>query len=235
MKKRLICLLLCSALVLATSSCGKTSKEEELLAQIEQLQSQVNDMQGGSNDSNNTSNDNGSSAEEIDAATTDSDEDNQEEELEFTSFTKGDKISTDLVEITVNRISTTKKLTPSNTSGVYSYYEADSGKTFIYLYGDIKNIGKEAIDCERMYIKYEFDSGYTYSGQFVLERSGKLETFGYLDPLESAKFYIFGDVPDELIGKDEVLNAKISFNDFTDNRYSLNGTESNRFVIRVKV
>ena len=86
-----------------------------------------------------------------------------------------------------------------------------------------------------MYIQYVFDSGYIYSGQIQIEKNGEFDISEYLDPLESATFYIFADIPDELFDKDEIVNIKISFNDFDDNRFSLNGTEKNRFYIKTKI
>ena len=218
------------------------SEKKELTARLDELQAQITAQPVSSGDEAKVAESAASTgdekAETAADATADSDttEDKSEDEnLDYTFFSVDEPVKTDIVEFTVDKIGKTNMIEQSNKSGYYSYYEADNGKTFVYLHGDIKNVGKQLIDCKSMYIQYVFDSGYEYTGQIVLEKEGEFETFSYLDPLESGKFYIFTDIPNDLVGNGETVTVKLSFNDFTDNRYSLNGSEKNRYAIRASV
>ena len=218
-------IIFCMAFV----GCGKQQKsEEEIKAEIASLQAELGDQEKTS-----TGEDGVEEAVKDDES---GEADSSEEDLDFTSFESGETVKTDVIEFKVDKIGKTSKITQSDTSGyITHYFEADNGKTFVYLYGDIKNVGKQSARSDAMYIEYVFDSGYEYRGQIELEKDGEFDTLGYLDPLESSKFYIFTDIPNDLIDTGEVVSIKISFNDLQDNPYSLNGTEKNRYVIRTKV
>jgi hypothetical protein len=226
--QKLFTLLLVSCIFLSLIGCGSSKKEaskEELEKQISELQAQLDSQNG---DSSSTSGD-------LDIATEDNGDESTTEELEFTAFQKGDSVKDDILEFTVDNVGINSKIEQSaKDTYLIHYFEAETGK-YVYLKGTMKNVSKSSIDVDSIWVKYIFDSGYEYYGQVELEKNGEFQTFGTLKPLESATFYVFADIPTELLGKDEIVNIKISYGTCTENQFSLTGREEHRYVLRTKV
>lgn len=226
--QKLFTLLLVSCIFLSLIGCGASKKEtskEELEKQISELQAQLDSQ---NKESSSTSGD-------LEVASEDNGEASSAEELEFTAIGSGKPVKDEVLEFTVDKVSISSKIEQSaKDTYLIHYFEAEKGK-YVYLKGTMKNVSKTSIDVDSIWVKYIFDSGYEYYGQVELEKNGEFETFGTLSPLESATFYIFADIPTELLGKDEIVNIKISYGTCTENQFSLTGTEEHRYVLRTKV
>jgi len=84
----------------------------------------------------------------------------------------GDTIKDDRAEITINKIEFSYDVLPDNTSSFYTHYAAESGKVYIHIDTDVKNIQKQDLGCdELMSVKVDYNNGYEYDGFPVPEDS----------------------------------------------------------------
>ena len=107
-------------------------------------------------------------------------------------------------EITLVNTTTAKKLLPPNTSGQYSYYEAQEGYTYAVAEFVVKNLGQESIDT-RDTIKGTVNvDGQTIEGMCVLVSGDKrdLATYYVFDVLAEHVAYFVAEVPDDKIATD---------------------------------
>lgn len=105
----------------------------------------------------------------------------------------------DFAEFSLANASTTKLINPTDTSGVYSYFEAEAGETFFYILGNIKNTSGNSFSVEDMTINVEFDGKYNYSAWVAADDGGNDFYGDYIAPFKSVKVYLISTIPDELI------------------------------------
>lgn len=132
-----------------------------------------------------------------------------EKSLDFKAINLGDEIKLDFAEITVDDCATVDAIYPSDTSSFYSYYEDQDGETYFYLKGTIKNIGSSGYSIENMVTELKFDDKYSYNANVIADQGGSDFYDDYLEPFQSATFYIYSSVPDELINS--FKSCKVSF------------------------
>ena len=121
----------------------------------------------------------------------------------------GDIISTENFEIAIKNIEFSYDVLPDNTSDFYTHYPADSGKVYIHVDTDVKNLQKQAVMCDSiMNISADYNDGYTYTGQAIPEDSNL--GFNYanitsIDPLETHGVRFLIEVPEEVSTSDAAL------------------------------
>lgn len=77
----------------------------------------------------------------------------------------GDTVTTDDYEMTLVSVGFSYDVLPSNTSGYYRHFPADSGKVYINVVADVKNTMKRDITLSELYsCTGIYDDDYTYSG-----------------------------------------------------------------------
>lgn len=114
----------------------------------------------------------------------------------------GETITTDTMELTVNKAELTYDVLPDDTSGFYTHYEADAGNVYIHLDVDVKNLGKQNLPCDELLKAIaDYNGGYTYSGQVVPEDSSTGFTYANITsikPLETLGIHVLFKCPQEV-------------------------------------
>ena len=89
---------------------------------------------------------------------------------EIKTLKLGETIETEDFKYTLNSVEFTVDIIPSDTSGFYSHYEADSGKVYIRLDSTYYNRSKRNV-CVRDLPKIvaDYDNGYTYNGSSIVD------------------------------------------------------------------
>ena len=60
----------------------------------------------------------------------------------------GDTITTDTIELTIQKVELTYDVLPDDTSGFYTHYAADVGNVYLHIDADIKNLAKQNLSCD---------------------------------------------------------------------------------------
>ena len=147
----------------------------------------------------------------------DLDEHDNTQEASFTKVNLGDSITTDFVEMTVEKAETSDAIKPTDTSSVYSYKPEQDNETYFYLVGNIKNISGDSYDVEEMNIVMTFDGKYNYTGYIAADDGGNDFYGNYVKPLSSVKYYMYASVPDELIATYSKCTVKFGFHENFEN------------------
>ncbi|MFT4004545.1 MAG: hypothetical protein QM683_02410 [Lacrimispora sp.] len=87
-----------------------------------------------------------------------------------TPIAVGGVITTDTMEITINKAELSYDVLPDDTSGLYTHYAADAGSVYLNLDVNVKNLGKQNLPCDEiMKATADYNGGYTYAGQAIPE------------------------------------------------------------------
>lgn len=188
MKKKVLLTALITAMVL--SGCGSASEPstsadtESLNAQIEALQKENEELK--------------SQLEAIPESTVEETQSSQS----GMPIAVGEKIVTDNMEITINKVELTYDVLPDDTSSFYTHYEADPGNVYLHLDVDVKNLGKQNLSCDQLLkMQADYNTGYTYDAQPVPEDSGTGFTYANLvsiKPLETLGVHYLFKCPQEV-------------------------------------
>ena len=120
----------------------------------------------------------------------------------YTSIALGEKINLENYEVTLNNVELTYKVLPDNTSGYYSYYEADAGKVYIDVDLDIKNLQKRDQLCDSiMNVTADYNNGYIYTGSPVVDDADmgfNYANISSITPLETRGVHYLIDCPEEV-------------------------------------
>lgn len=95
----------------------------------------------------------------------------------------------------------TTRLNPPRIDGVYSYYEADSGKTYLVAKLKAKNLKGFNLNIEDVTsVKCIFNGKYNYNGFVCAEEDdgSDLDSYGSIQPLETKTLYYLIQVPAEV-------------------------------------
>jgi hypothetical protein len=128
----------------------------------------------------------------------------------------GDKITTKNMEIKVKKIEFSYDVLPDKTSGMYTHYAADSGKVYIHIDTDVKNLQKQTLRCDEiMNVKADYNSGFTYDSFAVPEDSSTGFTYANItsiEPLASQGVRFLIECPQEVeeTKKPLVLNFNVN-------------------------
>ncbi len=129
----------------------------------------------------------------------------------------------EVAEFELEGVSMIKKVIPSDTSGYYSYYEADIGKIYVDICLKYKNLEAEAIDCDdavKINTVY-YRAKYQYDGFVVVENGDGAGFSAYreIDPLETAYVHCLIALPEIVENSDGAIIAVL---DIGECSYSVN-------------
>lgn len=195
--KRTAVLLLSIILCVIFAACGSPNSENTV----------EDNSSGNSNSANQVDN---SANHTADAKDSTKDEDS---DVHFTTLNFGDTISTDFVEMTIQKAETAQELYPTDTSGSYNYKPDQDGETYFYVLGTIKNTSGDSYDVEDMRIVMTFDGKYNYSGYIAADDGGNDFYGSYVKPFGSVKYYMYASIPDELISTYSTCVVKFAFHE----------------------
>ena len=137
----------------------------------------------------------------------------EEQELEFETLNFNDSVDLGFVQFTVESAGIDDELYPSDTSGVYSYMSDKDGEKYFYLTGTMKNTSGDAYSIEDIVSQLCFDDKYNYSA-FLAADNGGGDFYGdYINPLSSARYYIYASIPDELVNSYQKCTVKFGMNE----------------------
>lgn len=127
------------------------------------------------------------------------------------------------VELTLNGVTFESLVEPPTPQQYYySYYEAAEGKTLVKIDLTVKNVGGTTFDSDRTFENFlgdncspemVFDGKYTYNGLTVVgvdkDSDGEydLDTYYYVDPLDTANFYLLNEVPSDVKSMPAEINV----------------------------
>ena len=120
----------------------------------------------------------------------------------------GDTITTDRMELTLKNIELSYDVLPKDTSGFYTHYPADSGKVYIDVDTEIKNIQKQSLECDDiMEIEADYNNGFNYSSMTIPEDSSGFTyaNITSIKPLETMGVRFLIDCPQEVEESDNPL------------------------------
>lgn len=124
----------------------------------------------------------------------------------------GDVISLENSQLTLNQMSQSKKIEPSNKGMFYSYIPTDhKDETFVYLQIDIHNISNHTIKLkDYLYCEYKINEQ-TYLSQMIMETEnhktlGKAE---YIESLQTRTLYLAIPIKDDLLKEKGVFEISV--------------------------
>ena len=117
----------------------------------------------------------------------------------------------DLMEITLTNSEWVESITPSNTSGAYSYYEDIEGEKYFVVHGTLKNIASEDIDIKWM-SKSEMilNETYKFSANMELESNDGSDFYGSVKPLQTLNLIVYSSISDEAYEIFESINVNMN-------------------------
>lgn len=116
----------------------------------------------------------------------------------------------DMCEITFENAEWVDSLLPSNTLGVYSYYEDEEGETYCVIHGKLTNLATEDLDVQWITeAKVIVNDKYKYDATFVLESNDGSDFYGNAKPLQTLNLVVYSSITDE--AKNMVENLKLEF------------------------
>ena len=115
----------------------------------------------------------------------------------------GDTIVTDDVEFTLTGVELTYEVLPPNTSSVYMSYAAESGKVYVHVAADVKNVMQRDIRIDELFnTSVLYDGKYPYTG-FTAVNNGDnsfdwVGSYVAATPLETCKAHGIVECPAEV-------------------------------------
>lgn len=126
----------------------------------------------------------------------------------YIEFNLNETVTNDFMEFTIFEASTADTITPTDTSGAYSYYETEDTKKFFYIEGEIKNVAADIIPPGNSLCQFIFDEKYTYNAQIDIEQNNFLSSTYGLDPFDKCRLVIFSEIPNELLDTYKTVKVK---------------------------
>ena len=125
------------------------------------------------------------------------------EKSDADAISVGETITTDTMEITINKAELSYDVLPDQKPDFYSHYPAEVGKVFIHLDVDVKNLAKQSLSCDEiMTVTADYNGGYTYNGFEVVEDSFSGFTYSNITsiaPLDTLGVHYLIECPLSLI------------------------------------
>lgn len=213
MKRRLFSMLACVAMI--SGGCGSSATTTSN-AEIGKLEQQIKDLTQENEELKNQLAE-GQSSNQPEGSTEKTIEETESsgEQSTDTFIQIGDVITTDNKEITIKNIEFSYDVLPEDTSGFYTHYPADSGKVYIHINADVKNLQKQNLECDKiMEVTANYNNGYKYESMVVPESSTTGFTYANItniNPLETMNVRFLIDCPDETSTSSEslVVNFKV--------------------------
>lgn len=117
----------------------------------------------------------------------------------------------EVFEMTLSDAEWCEKILPSNTEGVYSYYDDNPQEKYFVIHGKLKNLSGTTVDIQyASKVEMLINGKYKMSGRMELEESDGTSFYGSVKPLQTLNLIIYGSASDELYEAYETLTANIS-------------------------
>ncbi|MGN2371984.1 hypothetical protein ACTFJW_18425 [Clostridium cagae] len=140
----------------------------------------------------------------------------QEKKEEVKTVEIGNTISSESAEIIVNKVEFSYDVLPEDTSSFYIHYAAESGKVYINIDVDIKNIQKQDLPCDKIInVEANYNDGYEYKGQPIVEDASTGFTYANITsitPLETKGMRYIINCPQEVAESQNPLVITFNLN-----------------------
>lgn len=123
---------------------------------------------------------------------------------EVIKFSRNEAIKAENCEFTLKGYVISSKIEPDNPPDYYTYFEADSGNTFVDVKFDIKNTARSAVEQDEIIdiARVIYDDNYEYNCACVtVDSDGDFEEYTSLysiEPLETKEYHMMVKVPAEV-------------------------------------
>lgn len=122
----------------------------------------------------------------------------------------------DTMNITLTSSEWCEEIKPSNTSGVYSYYEDISGEKYFVVHGELKNLASETLDITYAgEAEIKINDKYKLPARMEMEEPDGSSFYGNAKPLQTLRLIIYSSISDELY--ENCNSIKLTMNLVTDN------------------
>ena len=112
----------------------------------------------------------------------------------------GDTIKTDFAEMTLDSYHIAKQINPVNPKKQYYFFwDCKEGSTYFYFTGTYKNISSRFDTVSFLDTYITINGKYKYLASDIFQGDDSFEPTGGLDPLESTRYFVYADIPDELM------------------------------------
>ena len=198
MKKNVLIAL---ALTLALAGCSPAAPAEDHSGELESLKAQIEELQK-ENKELKAQLETSELKEQFETTVPETTVKETQAAEQGISIAVGETITTDTLEITINKVELTNDVLPDDTSGIYHHYEADAGNVYLHLDTDIKNLDKQRLICDEiMKATADYNGGYTYTGQAIPEDGSSNFTFANITaipPLATLGVHFLFKCPQEV-------------------------------------
>lgn len=147
----------------------------------------------------------------------------EESSLDEYVLKEGDTKITDDYEFTLNSVELSYEVLPTDTSSGYTSYPADSGKVYIDVQADVKNLMQRDICIDELYTcTAKYDGEYKYTGFPIVDTGNSfdwVDSYTAATPLETAKTHYLIECPKEVDTSDKSLTVSITLADGTTYSY----------------
>lgn len=210
-------------IALGMSGCGNSKQleadKESLLAENESLKAENESLSAAKNDLQTlvygtVANDD--SSKNVSETTSSEPETTADDKQTDTQFAFDETISVpDIAEITFTSCEWQDQILPSNTSGVYSYYDDQEGETYLVFRGTVKNLATEAFDIDDATDAEIIVNGkYKFPVQIACEGTEGKDFYGDPKPLQELNMVAYASVTDEV--KNQFSHGVLTINVLSD-------------------
>lgn len=140
----------------------------------------------------------------------------QQKQQETTTVNIGDTITTEKqYQLTINAVDFTRRISPSDTSSVYSYFEPDdSTHSYLDIKTTFKNLNSAVVTpYDKTSFTVVYDNEYNYKGKMVVEEDNYLSPYNSIDPLIEQRMDFYVELPSEVVDNDRPIIAYMTIND----------------------
>lgn len=129
----------------------------------------------------------------------------------------GETVSTDNFDFTLNKVELTYEVKPENTNGVYSSYQAESGKIYVHIDGSYYNKSNKDVCVRDLFVpSAEYDNNYSYEGFAAVDDGNSFtwaSSYIVCTPLETCHYHGIIECPEVVGNTDNSLKVKLKIGD----------------------
>ena len=113
----------------------------------------------------------------------------------------GQTVTTKNFEFTLRKVELSYDVNPDNPATFYMHYPAPSGKVYIHIDADIKNLQKQDLEADEVYnVEADYNDGYKYNGSLIVGKDNR-SSFTYANitsiaPLETLDVHSLVECPE---------------------------------------
>ena len=117
------------------------------------------------------------------------------------SISVGQTVTTKNFEFTLRKVELSYDVNPDNPASFYMHYPAASGKVYIHVDADIKNLQKQDLEADEVYnVEADYNDGYKYNGSLIVGKENR-SSFTYANitsiaPLETLDVHSLVECPE---------------------------------------